>query len=206
MRSIGCVGSNSEKRERGWWDHHGGDKVIMTDHYHLTNSITDMLLRRTLCLACYCLFSCWTLCWWENQSWKWALFLYWMVQCNVSPVCRSSAPVCQGLLSMFPEAPEAPAQLLSLVCLMNNNESPCQLPAHIRCTAAWNVHICMHGHVCRGPHGVSSDLRLFVQELLFAFLCLLTSAWAGRCICSNWFGLNESFSYPRLQRRVTSAS
>lgn len=54
------------------------------------------------------------------------------------------------------------------------------LPGAIRCTAPWNVHE-RGGHVRRGPHGVSSDRGLFVQELLFAFLCLLalTASWGA---------------------------
>lgn len=47
-----------------------------------------------------------------------------------------------------------------------------------RCAAAWNVHVCMQD-VCHGLYSMSSDLNLFVQELVFAVLCLFDSTLSG---------------------------
>lgn len=138
-------------------------------------------------------FSCWSchiipLAWWGKFN-------------HVVPVAPRSMLSNQQKLLVWPWRVR--------VRLMNNGEGPCQVlsgvPRYEMCMSAAAM-------FAAGPHGVSSDRGLFVQELLFAFLCLLalTASWGAftlagtssraqsKCLFSNCRGIIRYFSHTRI--------
>lgn len=65
--------------------------------------------------------------------------------CRFRLKCHTNTCVCVCVVcfAFHVFTPHAPDHFISLACLMNNNESPSQLPGAIRCASAWEVHIRM---------------------------------------------------------------